>query len=395
MLEPLSALRYQRRVSDILEAESPKAFRALTANRATDTDVLEQALLRATYRLDADAHPGVHAAAGQAATALGMRVRVELYADAEGSGTNAELIFVPSRAVVLFSGEMLNILSDDELCAVIGHELAHHLLWTADGGRYLATSRLLDAAESDARTPSAYLETARRLRLATELFADRGSLRACGQLAPAISSLVKATTGLRTVDATSYLKQASEVDLRKASEGSTHPETVLRAWALQRWVDDPDAADQAVDMVLAPQLDLSTVDIVGQDELAQVTRALVGAVLSTAGLCGSDELELAEHYGVSAASAPLNGTASAFAKETKRYLAAVLVDFATADPDSGVETQAQVLALAQHVGLGPETERMLGDELGLSDRARADLDRRVKQLSAAQKPQSTASGADA
>ena len=35
------------------------------------------------------------------------------------------------------------LLSDDELVACFGHELAHHRLWTADGGRILVADRLL------------------------------------------------------------------------------------------------------------------------------------------------------------------------------------------------------------------------------------------------------------
>lgn len=393
----ISVLPYHLAVADILEQENPNAFRALAVNRTEDRAVLDQALLRSTYRLDAEAHLDVHDAAGRAAAALQLDVPIELYADSAGSGTNAELIFVPSRAVILFSGETLNILDNDELCALTGHELAHHVLWTADGGRYLAASRLLDAAESDARTPSEYLETARRLRLATELFADRGALRACGQLDVAVSSLVKMTTGLRTVAPDAYLRQASEIDFSKPSEGSTHPETVLRAWALQEWDQNPEQVEDAVATVLAPQLDLSSVDIVAQDELARLTRGLVAAILTMDGLSGADEVELAEHYGVSVSvdhARPPDLTKKALSKESRRYLAAVLVDFATANPDAGAESQAQALAVARQIGLGSETEKLLVQELGLSDRARATLTARATELSVERVSLAKQTGAD-
>lgn len=383
---PLSPLPYQRAVAAILERENPNAFRSLMATGSSDSTVLEQALLRTTYRLDPIAHPELHAAASRAALLLGIQVPVDLYADEASKGSNAELIFVPSRAVLIFSGETLNILDDTELCAVAGHELAHHVLWTAEGGSYLATSRLLDAAESDARTPSEYLETARRLRLATELFADRGALQACGgELIPTISGLLKMTTGLRIVDPEAYLRQAAEVDFGQASSGVTHPETVLRAWALQQWLERPETADDAIAAALAPQLDLSSIDIVAQDDLRSLTRDLIAAVLSTETLNGESEIELAEHYGVLPTSA---GTlprldAATLTEETKRYLAAVLVDFATADPDGGQESQAQLLALAIRVGLGSDTEKLLFHELGMSDRTRNALLDRVKQIGSA------------
>lgn len=386
MSEPVSPLAYHRAVARILEQENPKSFAALTVREAPDTAVLEQELLRSTYRLDPTAHPDVHAAAARAAAGLGITVPLDLYADGGRSGANAELLFVPTRAVLVFTGDTLEILDADELCSVAGHELAHHLLWTAEGGRYLAAARLLDAAESDARTPSEYLETARRYRLATELFADRGALAACGTLHSAVSGLVKMTTGLRTVDPTSYLRQAAEVDFTKPSAGVTHPETVLRAWALQEWVERPDTADGVVASALTSQLDLSTIDVVGQDELAAITRDVVAAVLATDGLRGEDAVELAGQYGVELPVAPVTPPdlgARGLSVETTRYLAAVLVDFATADPDAGVEAQALALALGDRMGLGKETEKTVVRELGLSDRARTALRRRTDEIVAA------------
>ena len=377
----LSPLPYQRAVAALLERENPHAFRSLTGAGGSDGTVLQQALLRTTYRLDPVAHPDVHAAAGRAAERLGIDVPVDLYADEARTGANAELVFVASRAVLLFSGVTLNILDETELCAVAGHELAHHVLWTAEGGRFLAASRLLDAAESDARTPSEYLETARRLRLATELFADRGALAATGgDLVPAISGLLKMTTGLRNVDPHAYLRQAAEVDFGQAGAGTTHPETVMRAWALQQLVDRPDQADEAIEAALAPHLDLSSIDIVAQDRLKAITHELVASILETAGLDGESEIELAASYGVRPAPGSPDPVLEPLSEETRRYLAAVLVDFATADPDGGQESHARAIAVARRLGLGPETEKTLVHELGLSDRARAALVDRVAEI---------------
>ena len=265
-------LPYHRDVAAILERENPVAFGSL---RATVPQDLDQLLLRQTYRVDPAGHADVHAAVQRAADALGVTVPVEIYVDESGQGANAALVYVPDRAVLVLTGGTLNLLDDDELCAVAGHELAHHLLWTADDGRYLATARLLDAAESDARTPSEYLETARRFRLATELYADRGGMQACGSLTTTVSGLVKLATGLTTVDSAAYLRQAAEVDYSVPSAGTTHPETVLRAWALQEWAERGPGADASVAAALGPQLDLGALDVLGQDRLAEITRSLV------------------------------------------------------------------------------------------------------------------------
>ncbi|MCW2527615.1 MAG: hypothetical protein JWM76_2475, partial [Pseudonocardiales bacterium] len=57
--------------------------------------------------------------------------------------------------------------------------------------------------------------------------------------------------------------------------------------------------------------------------------------------------------------------------ETRRYLAAVLFDLATADPGAGTETISSTLAFARRWAVGPEFERMIKTELDLSDRAAA------------------------
>lgn len=109
------------------------------------------------------------------------------------------------------------------------------MLWTAEGGWHLAVSRLLDAAETDARTAAEYLETPRRPGLATELFADCGALVACGSLAT-LRSLLKLTIGLAEVGPDEYVRQAAEVDLSRPSSGTSHPETVLRSGGVRHCV---------------------------------------------------------------------------------------------------------------------------------------------------------------
>ncbi|KQS98431.1 hypothetical protein ASG23_11555 [Cellulomonas sp. Leaf395] len=364
-------LAYHRDVATILERENPVAFRSQYPT--VPTGELEQVLLRQTYRVDPVAHAEVHTAVQRAADALGVVLPIEIYVDEQGQGANAELVFVPDRAVLVLSGSTLNLLDPDELCAVAGHELAHHVLWTADDGRYLAAARLLDAAESDARTPSEYLETARRFRLATELVADRGAMLACGSLTTTVSGLVKVVTGLAKVDSAAYLRQAAEVDYSVPSAGSTHPENVLRAWALQEWAERGPGADAMIEAALGPQLDLAVLDVLGQDRLAEVTRSLVWMLVAEdmPGTVRSDEaLSLAQRFGVTVGGVPtITDMPTTLGAETRTYLAAVLLDFATADDEGGADDLGAVLALARRVGLGDELLRMIGDELDLGDRA--------------------------
>jgi hypothetical protein len=235
----------------------------------------------------------------------------------------------------------------------------------------------------DARTPPVYYETARRYDLATELYADRGARLACGDLGAAIRSLVKVVTGLAEVDDVAYLAQAEAANPRSGSRGMTHPETVLRAWALARWEPDGGveaAAGGAVSTLLQPALDLDHLDLIDAERLAGVTRTLVmeslaaGEWLRTEPVLGhARQFFPAETGGPGQgvrfpdglAVTPIPVDAST---ETRRYLAYVLLDLATVDPEYDDQALVELLAVARLAGLGPAFEGVIRKELDIGER---------------------------
>jgi hypothetical protein len=374
VLRELIPLPYHRSVADILERENPRAFASLLPRAVGTTD---DDLLRHTYRLEPGSHPRPHEALLRAASALGVTVPVQVHADEQPVGPNAELVFLPETAIIVVSGSLMDLLDDDELTAVMGHEVAHHVLWSAAGGRYLAATRLLEAAEHDGRTTSEYLETARRLRLSTELYADRGALVACGVLEAAVGGLLKVTTGMRDADPEAYLRQAGEISFAtSASARRTHPETVLRAWALQRWVtgESLPGLEAEVAAAIGPRLDLSILDLVGQDDLASITRELVRQAAFLEQLRTPEGLALVERYDVTAPPGPSplsevgRETLGDLPLETRRYLCAVLTDLATAGSDDLTGSLASALAFAQRKDLGDDLLGFVTEELSLSER---------------------------
>jgi hypothetical protein len=382
VLRELIPLPYHRSVADILERENPRAFASLLPRAVGTTD---DDLLRHTYRLEPGSHPRPHEALLRAASALGVTVPVQVHADEQPVGPNAELVFVPETAIIVVSGSLMDLLDDDELTAVMGHELAHHVLWSAAGGRYLAATRLLEAAEHDGRTTSE--------RLSTELYADRGALVACGVLAAAVGGLLKVTTGMRDADPEAYLRQAGEISFAtSASARRTHPETVLRAWALQRWVTGESLADLEAEVAAAigPRLDLSILDLVGQDDLASITRELVRQAAFLEQLRTPEGLALVERYDVTAPPGPSplsevgRETLGDLPLETRRYLCAVLTDLATAGSDDLTGSLASALAFAQRKDLGDDLLGFVTEELGLSERQRTRLVADAEALRAVQ-----------
>ncbi|MGZ0150285.1 M48 family metalloprotease [Kribbella sp. WER1] len=375
----LSALAYHRSVLAVVRRVDERAWTALHGG---PEESLDDVLLRNAYRLEADVHPDVFRAGERAARALGLEGGVEYY---QVSGEpNASYLHQAGKAVILFQGALLDRLDEDELTAVIGHELAHRLLWRADDGAYLAVDRLLDAAAGDARTPSQYLETHRRWSLATELFADRGALTACGDLRTAIRALLKLETGLSTADPDAYLRQAASLDLRSGSRGTSHPEAVGRAWALQNWQDGED-----VEALVTGPLDVDAPDLLDAALLRDLSRDFAATIAQTEGL-RTDAIATAAagftdtpgapgevlRFDEPLAVRPVDGAPTPrprpLAAATIRYLSYLLLDLATADPDAGDAGLVASLVVARRSGLSGYVD-LADDELGWSDRQRARL----------------------
>lgn len=363
---------YHRAVVERLRALEPaswSAFAGAAASRARD---LHDRLLRSAYRLEAAGHPDVAGAAARAAAALGVDVPVTVYQLEGGTGANAMLLHSPDEAVVAVTGNLLALLSPAELTAVLGHELTHHLLWTRDDGDLFTADRLLESLALDARTPDAYLETARRWALVTELAADRGALAATGgDLAATVAALVKTATGLATVDPQAVLGQARELDRAggpgAVAAGRSHPESVLRAWALQLWSEASGAVDdEAVGALLGSTLDVEALDLVDRERLATLTRRMVEAMLAPPGLRTDAVLAHARLFFPDVT--PADGAAATFqaptrlSDATRQYLGYVLLDLATVDPDLEEAGLLAALTLAARSGLGDAVQAVAARE---------------------------------
>jgi hypothetical protein len=342
----LQPLPYHAQVVEYLKRHEPDvwSWAGTQKARAEHIEEVRAHLLRDTYRLDVDAHPEVHASLTAAMQRLGIDAPATLY-QSGGQEMNASLVYVPGEIHVVLLGPMLERLSDEERLALFGHELAHYLLWSQAGGDYYIADRILGDALASPQSADSHRETFRRYSLHTELYADRGSAIAADALAPAVSTLVKVHTGIANPDAAAYLRQAAEIDAREAardkavSGGATHPETFVRARALELWWQGADDLDAWIDRTLHGPLALERLDLPGQLRLQTMTRGFVAHYLADTALRSDAVLNQVRELFAdwSLEEAPVLPAAFGKAQvedSVRHYLNALMMDLALIDPDA-------------------------------------------------------------
>ncbi len=335
---------------------------------ATDAEQVRLSLLRDTYRMDAQAHPEVFREIEAACAALDLRVSVHVYQAQNQTEPNAAVCYLPGEAHVIFSGPILSLLSADELRAVIGHELAHHLLWQLEDGAFLLADRILHSSASHPGAEPAHAHSARVWRLATELFADRGAFLATGSLEAAVGGLVKTTTGLAQVSAKSYLAQAEEIfsKSKPKTEQFSHPETFIRARALQLWTEDDGALEETIARMLDSDDGMDTLTLPQQSELAALTRRFLAHLLEPAWFQTAAVLAHARQFFREfkpQADATIVTELADRPTAQREYFAQVMLDFCAIDPDLHDPPLSRCLEIARDLECLGSFERMLTKEL--------------------------------
>lgn len=379
----LKPLDYHVSVVDYLRRHEPEVWK-WAGERCTHSEQIESlrtALLKDTYRIDGEAHSDINRALSLAMERLGIQVPATLY---QSPGEmNAALIYVPGEVHIILQGSLLDRLVGDELLAVFGHELSHYLLWSRDEASFLIADRVLNDALA-ASEHASHRETYRRYVLHTELFADRGSAIAAGGVAPAVSALVKLSTGMGTVDPASYLRQAAEIDSRETSnsEALSHPETFIRARALALWWDNvPDLPDWIASRLLG-RPSLERLDLLGQLRMQQDTRGFLAHFLAGTGLASDAVLAqvrmMFPDWHDNEPTLGVDHFGPQYVDDSVRaYLNALMMDLALADPDQREVALLHVGKIAQALGSFESLQQNLRRDAGFGKR---EMDKYKRQL---------------
>ncbi|WP_322761446.1 M48 family metallopeptidase [Frankia sp. Cr2] len=190
----------------------------------------------------------LHAIKEEAAAILDMADEPELYVRKMGE-VNAFTVGM-DRPFIVISTDLLDLLDENELRFVIGHELGHavsgHSLYLTMG-RIIASAGLssfpiaglaLDAAEA------ALMDWSRK----SELSCDRAGLLVAQDFGASIRTLMKLAAGSHfdQMNVAEFMEQAAEFELDAGGirnriykyllPSGTHPILVLRAAELDRWV---------------------------------------------------------------------------------------------------------------------------------------------------------------
>ena len=376
----LAPTRYHRVVVDLLRNEERELWDWFSSRKAQTefTDTFRVSLLKSSYRLNALSHPELADAAEQAKVRLGLDIPVTLYQSQENPSLNASLYFILNEAHIVFSGAALSLLTAAEAQSVIGHELAHYLLWNQEEGAYLTADRILQTIALHREASPSHIQTARRYQLYTEIFADRGSLLSTADLATVISGLVKLQTGLNKVSGESYLAQADEIFASEEikTQELSHPEAFIRARSLRLWHEKYADLENELSRIVEHDQALDDLDLTGQHRWSGLTRRFLARLLQPAWFQTADTLGHARmffpDFNPLSSSAPADASLIEELKNAEpkfaEYIRYLLLDFCTVDPELERVPVVAAINWSRTLGFELEFDKLLSKELKITAR---------------------------
>ena len=210
--------------------------------------------LGSSIRVDERQFPMLHRLLGEVAETLDAPSRPELYV-AASPVPNAITIGM-DRPLIVVTSAMVDLLDEEEMRFVLGHEMGHvgsgHAVYQTLLQRMIQLSGVLTAIPLGGLGIRVILAGLMEWSRKAELSADRAGLLATQDPAVAFRFHMKAASGgdLENLDTTSFFTQAAEYeatgDLRDSMlklllvEARSHPFAVVRAGELRRWVDAGD-----------------------------------------------------------------------------------------------------------------------------------------------------------
>ena len=375
----LTALPYHIKIADYFKQQS-KTWDFFSANQNKDAQLseLKTELLKNTYKFDETADAALYGKIKIAKEKLQLDIPVTIYQAQYTDELNASIVYVGNEAHIIFSGQIIKLLNEEELLAVIAHELTHVKLYSMKNGELEIADRIITSIANNYGSEAVHFETAKLFKLYTEIFCDRGAYLVTGKVEPIITSLVKLATGLENINADSYVKQAEEIFSAKAdtkTEQVTHPENFIRARAIHLWHTQNATAETTITEMIEGNPTLDNLDLFQQKSLSSLTKTVLQLYLKPRWFQSALAMGLVKQYFPDYT----NNEKILLQKETveaiekshssiKNYLAYLLVDFALADMSLEEIPLGWAFQLAEDLGLKNSFDTIIKKELQLSDK---------------------------
>ncbi|MFT4600726.1 MAG: hypothetical protein ACI857_000902 [Arenicella sp.] len=343
-------------------------------------------LLKNTYRMDREAYPELYESADEICMELSIDATVFIYQENNSTQYNAGISAINAEAHIVLSGNLIGLLSKDEMKALLAHELSHYLFYKIDNEELEATQRIVLALANDSRSEDSIIETARIFQLYLELFCDAGSLKVCKDPKIVISTLVKINTGLTEVNPDSYLTQAKEIMKgdKEFSQHHSHPESYIRSLALALRAESNEEYFDKVEKMICGPLNLSNLDIFEQVEMSELTNDLIQLIVRPKWINTAAVMNLCVKYYSSFSKSENIETLESLAEQIedshhsiKDFVCYVLLDFARVDSDLEGLGIGHTLQIAELLSLSKEYEKIMRKELKLTARDFKLLQERV------------------
>lgn len=369
-LEPFA---YHLAVADRLEQTEPDLWRWFLSehNASRYLELTNADLQQRTSRLQRrGASEARYALAETAAQRLGVFAPVALYRlTDEMAPCCAFLTFKPDEIAIVFAGGLLERATDEaEALATLGRGVARFHLYGAREGRIHVAEQLLLWLSRQDGCPPEIVETSRRFALLLEAWCDLGGYSASGDRVAAVRACLSSVPGTSAEDANTCLDVA---DAETGESGSERPHTssepLARGVALARAIkSDGSVSTEIAERLVHGPLDLGTLDLLGQDTLRDLTRAIAGRFMSAPGgrtprvLAHVQDL-LGETHG--AATDAVTLPAQPLGPSVIDYLAFLLLDLATVEGVRLRDMIAIAAGVADDIGIGVRFRELARQEL--------------------------------
>ncbi|MGI9517879.1 MAG: M48 family metalloprotease [Pirellulaceae bacterium] len=387
---PPSIPDYLFSVRELLKTQMPDIWQWFCSDefKAKQREAIELDLLKSTTAIDETTRPDLYAAARKACAALDVKVPLAFYKAQQTGTLNASISMDVAHTHIVIEGEPERLLDEDELVALMGHELGHILLW--EDSDLLVANRMLQALAQVEQASPVHLKTQRRFRQFTEVFCDRCAAVANGRPTVAVAALAKMEMEVQQIDIERFIQQAhaawtDSAGHEASNESDSHPELSARARALDLWRQQTEGYPSDIETMICGPISLADPDLRDQQTLRDLTRHLIDHVLQPDWMQSESGLSHARMFFDDYETRPgkIGETQAVMRRssdEVQDYAVFLMLDFVTADRGLLEPALARTISLAAELGLKSRYLEIARKELRMRKKQLEEIENMAAEL---------------